>query len=137
MYRYLQRSLDIIHLAAMIIVRLSSPVAVMTLTKSPEEVSFERAILEVKDNIRNGYSRRVYVDVGKDDQTVYLRTVKNGYLQKAEFENIFDFDGPYDFRVGRVICMKSKYARLDEVGMTKTDDDAVMSTMVMAAVNTK
>ena len=129
----------------------------MTLTKSPEEVFFERAILEVKDSIPNGYSRQVYVDVGKDDQSVYLRTVKNGYLQKAEFEELFDFDGPFDFCVGRVICMKSKYARLQEVlveeeekddddddeeaedrsKMTKTNDDAVMSSMVMAAVNAK
>ena len=89
----------------MIFVTLSSPVAVMTLTKSPEEVFFERAILEVKDSIPNGYSRQVYVDVGKDDQSVYLRTVKNGYLQKAEFEELFDFDGPFDFCVGRVICI--------------------------------
>ena len=115
----------------MIIVTLSSPATVMTLTKSPDEISFEKAILIVKDSIPNGYSREVCVDVGKDDHNVYLRTVKNGYLAKAEFDDLFNFDGPYDFRVGRVVCMKSKYAQLKE--QEEEDEPSVMSTMVCSA----
>ena len=115
----------------MLLVTLSSPpLTVRTLQESPDGVSFVKGTLIVKDDIPNGYGRRVRVDVGQGGGNVYLRTVS--YLAKAEFENLFDFHSRDTFYAGRVICMSSKFARLEEEEEEKKED--VMTTEVAMAI---